>query len=155
MAEAHSSAKGNPAVVWVVVVCILGGAYLFRDSGTTSNGMAGDDTQEQTLTRDESIQNHWDEIKEYLEGTETVEACSLTSGNCYDLEADISSGSIDVIHFLNGGYQSFSADIEEDGSASDVDTDGNSWEFTLNMDSASVDEAIMEWANANGYTITD
>jgi hypothetical protein len=59
-----------------------------------------------------------------------------------------------VIHFLNGGYLNVSADIESDGSASDVDTRGNSWDFMLDMNSSLVDDAVQQWAQPNDYTIT-
>jgi hypothetical protein len=105
------------------------------------------------ISRDDAISDHWGEIRPHLNGSETVEACSSESGNCYDLEADISDGAIDTIHFQNGGYLSFSAEIDSDGSASDSDKDGNDWDFTLDMNSSIVDEAISQWASENDYTI--
>lgn len=106
-----------------------------------------------TLSRDDAVSEHWNEIKEYLNGSETVEACSSSSGDCYDLEADISSGEIDEIYFSDAGYLYFSADIDEDGNASDVDQNGDSWDFALDMNSSIVDDAIDEWASSNGYLI--
>ena len=54
---------------------------------------------------------------------------------------------------VRNGYQLFSADIDEDGSASDVDQRGRYWEFALDMDSAVVDDAVREWAQANGRVV--
>lgn len=105
------------------------------------------------ITRDEAIQYHWDEIRENLTGTASVESCSIESGNCYDLEADISWGDIDTLHFDNGGYLSFGAGLDESGGASDIDDRGNSWDFSLDLNSPLVDNAIDEWAAENDMEI--
>lgn len=112
-----------------------------------------EDSEQRVLTRDEAIENYWDEIKNYVDGTKTIDACSLESGNCYSLDADISDGVIETIYFSNGGYLYFSADIDESGNASDIDQNGNSWDFTIDMDSPIIDDAINEWASDNGYII--
>lgn len=109
--------------------------------------------QSRILSRSDAITGHWDDIREYLNGSETIEACSSESGNCYDLDADISDGSIEQINFPSGGYLNFSAEFDESGSASDVDNDGNNWDFTLDMDSYIVDEAVDDWASSNDYQI--
>lgn len=106
-----------------------------------------------TVYRDDAISDYWDEIREYVDGTETIEACSYESGNCYDLDADISGGNVDTIYFPNGGYLYFSAEIDSDGSASDYDQDGDSWDFSLDMSSSIVEDAIDEWAEANDYEL--
>jgi len=111
------------------------------------------DSNQTDITRQDAIDNHWDEIKQNLNGTETINACSDESGNCYDLDADISEGSINQIHFANGGSLDFSADIDETGSASDSDVNGNGWTFTVDMSSSLVDSAVEEWAQNNGYTV--
>ena len=105
------------------------------------------------IDRDEAISDHWDEIKDYVNGTESVEACSSESGNCYDLDADITDGAIVRVNFPNTGYLDFSADIDESGEASDSDKDGNNWDFTLDMNSSVIDSAVNEWADANDTTL--
>lgn len=107
------------------------------------------------MSREDAINEHWDEIKEYLTGTQEIEACSDQSNNCYDLDAYISSGKIDTLNFENGGFLKFSADFDENGSASDDDYRGNGWSFTLDMDSDFVTEAIETWASKNNCTIED
>jgi len=116
----------------------------------TSDRDSGD---EGTISRQEAIDEHWDDIKDNLAGSEDVQACSSESGNCYTLEADISSGSIDEIHFPKGGDLEFSAEIDSDGNASDTDDKGDSWDFTLDMNSPLVDDAIEDWARSNDYKI--
>lgn len=106
-----------------------------------------------TISRDEAIGSYWDEIKDYVDGTETIDACSSESGNCYSLDADISNGAVEQIYFSNGGYLYFSADIDESGNASDIDQNGNSWDFTIDMDSSIIDDAVNDWASDNGYMI--
>jgi len=105
-----------------------------------------------TIDRDEAISNNWDDIKEYLNGSETLEACS-DSGDCYDLDADISSGHIETVYFSSGGNLDFYASIDESGSASDTDQDSNNWELSLDMSSSIVDDAVQEWADNNEYAI--
>ena len=93
---------------------------------------------------------HWDDIKEFVNGSESIEACSLESGNCYELEAELSSGVIDTLHFNNGGWLNLAADVDSSGSASDVDDRGRSWDFSLDVRSSSlVDSALEEWSSAN------
>jgi hypothetical protein len=112
-----------------------------------------DDRYIGTIERDEALDEYWVEIKDYLNGTETVEACSQESGNCYDLDADISHGEIETLFFSEGGHLNFSADLDRYGEADDTDDDGGSWDFTLDMDSGIVDDAIEEWAADNDWTI--
>lgn len=109
--------------------------------------------EQKMLDRSEAINYYWDEIRDYVNGTETINACSSESGNCYSLDTDISGGIIEEIYFDNGGYLCFSADIDEDGNASDIDQDGNSWDFTIDMNSSIIDDAIDNWAYDNDYII--
>lgn len=146
-------------VIAIVAVVAITSAFSNNDSNSntsipdTYSGSSYSSDGGTTIDRQDAINEYWDDIKQYLTGTETVEACSSESGNCYDLDADISSGSIDQIYFTNGGYLYFSADIDSDGNASDIDENGNNWDFTLDMNSSIVDDAITEWADANGYIV--
>ena len=133
--------------------------FFFRDDNEKSYNDSGYRSgrqsiiSEKTLSRDEAIESYWDEIKDYVNGTETIDACSYESGNCYSLDAEISSGQVEMIYFPNGGYLYFSADIDEGGNASDFDQNGDSWDFTIDMDSSVIDDAIYDWASDNEYTI--
>ena len=145
------------AIVLVIIMAVSSGG-LSATSGTTAAPVYPSQNTSvplntRTISRDDAINDHWDEIASYLNGTETVQACSGESTNCYDLNADISGGAIDTIYFDNGGDLHFSADIANNGTASDVDENGNNWNFTLDMSSSIVDNAISQWADANGYTI--
>jgi|SRR3989344_6250670 len=111
------------------------------------------ENEEYAIDRYDAISDYWDEIREYVNGTETVEAYSWKSGSYYDLDVDISDGTIEAVYFPNGGHLYFSAEIDSDGEASDYDQNGNSWDFTLDMDSSVVEDAVYEWASDNGYSI--
>lgn len=155
--------KSVNTLIWIVIIGSVVAFFIFRnnDSGNSPTNTFSDSrsyrssgsSEYTTLSRDEAISEHWDEIKEYVEGTETVEACSSSSGNCYDLDADISNGELEQIYFPEGGYLYFSADIDENGSASDLDQNGDSWDFTVDMSSSIIDDAIENWASSNDYTI--
>jgi hypothetical protein len=147
--------NGNGAG-WIVLIILI---LFFSFSGDKREekrkyiGIDEDIRKEKTIDRDEAISDYWYEIKDYVDGTETINACSSESGNCYDLDADISGGVIDELYFDNGGYLYFSADIEDDGSASDYDQNGDSWDFYVDMDSSIIEDAIYDWASDNDYTI--
>lgn len=48
------------------------------DSKSSSGGAQGGAVGE-SISRDDAISNHWDDIREYLNGSQTVEACSSES----------------------------------------------------------------------------
>jgi hypothetical protein len=104
------------------------------------------------ISRDEAVSNHWEDVCEYLGGTEEIEACAI-GGDCYALEADISSCSIDTVYFPNGGFLNVFAPVDDAGSASAIDTSGRMWEFTLDLDSYVVDEALEEWAASRNVMV--
>jgi len=151
--------RGGNIFVWILVVGAIAAFFLFRGDKEKSyndsnyRSVRQSIISEKTLSRDEAVENYWDEIKDYVDGTETIDACSSDSGNCYDLDADISNGQIEEIYFPSGGYLYFSADIDESGNASDFDQNGNGWDFTVDMDSSIIDDALYDWASDNGYTL--
>jgi hypothetical protein len=128
---------------------LFGGSSDYSSAGSYSDY---DEDSSQTISYDEAIDNYWDDIQDYVDGTETVEACYDYS-NCYDLDADISSGYLETLHFNNGGYLSFYAEFDDGGYASDTDDEGRDWEFTLDMNSPTVEDAVSNWASDNEYTI--
>jgi hypothetical protein len=89
--------------------------------------------------------DHWEEVKEYLSGTETIDACS--DSGCYTLDADISDGYVETLYFPNGGYIYPDAEIDESGYAEGYDYEGNYWEFQIDMGSSLVEDAIDDWAS--------
>ena len=103
------------------------------------------------VSRSAAVSGYWAEIRQEIDGTHTVEACSAERPNCYDLDAEISNGVIEQVHFPNGGYLLVSAELEPDGTASDTDQDGTSWDFTLDLHAAIVEDAVQQWADAEGY----
>ena len=119
-------------------------------SGYSASSEDNDSQVSHTIDRDTVISEHWDEIKEHVNGIENIEAC--TGSNCYDLAADISNGIINIVHFPNIGYLSPDEDINENGSASSYH-DGKNWDYQVDMDSGTVDDTVQEWADDNGYEV--
>ena len=148
-------------IVSSIVVSAIAAFFIFSGGNNNSDYNSGDifqfsssyEQEDRTIGYYDAIYDYWDEIKDYVNGTETIDACSYGSGNCYSLDAEISNGQVEMIYFPNGGYLYFLADIDENGNASDFDNDGNSWDFTIDMDSLIIDIAIYDWASDNGYTI--
>ena len=77
------------------------------------------DTNKASLL-DTGYSEHDEDVNRYqnLGGTYTVEACNASTGSCYDLDADIDSGSVERIYFPNGGHLDLDgAELDEDGNA--------------------------------------
>lgn len=108
---------------------------------------------EKTIDRTTAIEQHWDEIKELVNGTESIDACSEDSGHCYSVDAEIYNGTIDQIYFSKGGNIDIGMEIENNGEASGFDYEGRAWAFTVDMGSSIIDDAIQEWADNNDYEI--
>lgn len=148
-------------IPWISIIGALALLSFLRNNNDNYDYNAGDSyrfptndyRESRVIDRDDAVYEYWDEIKDYVNGTEVIDACSYESGNCYSLDADISDGQIELIYFPNGGYLYFSADIDEDGNASDIDQNGNGWDFTLDMDLPLIDDAVYDWASDNGYAI--
>lgn len=104
--------------------------------------LLGCESHKDIPTKEDIISEDWDEVMMNMNGQEFIEACSDDSGNCYTLVADISNGTITQIYFPNGGYLYFDADLDSSGEASDTDEDGNGWDFTIDMTSPFVTNAI-------------
>lgn len=156
--------KNGNALIWIIVAIIVYFIFINDDFGksqavhslvepASDYYRSPEVSESRTISYNEAISEYWDEIKDYVDGTETIEACSSTSGNCYDLDANISSGAVEQIYFSSGGYLYFSADIDENGNAFDYDQNGDAWDFALDMDSSIVDDAVNDWASSNIYTI--
>ncbi|MBI2019051.1 hypothetical protein HYS95_00085 [Candidatus Daviesbacteria bacterium] len=140
---------------WGLIIAFF--IFIFN-SGSSNESSSFNDSNyfsddQNAISRTDAIDSHWDSISDYVDGTETIEACSDDSGNCYSLDADISNGHLETLYFPNGGYLNFYTEFDSDGDAYDTDSEGNSWSFTLDMDSSIVDDAISNWASDNDYTI--
>lgn len=140
-------------IVTLIIVSSLLGAGCSADSSSATypTSPQSNPSVQNTITKDEAISGHWNEVKDYLPSSTTVEACSDSSGNCYDLDADVSGGSVDRVNFDNGGYLDFGASIDSDGTTSSTDDDGNNWNFQVSQDD--LDQAAQDWADNKGVAI--
>lgn len=64
-----------------------------------------------------------------FEGTDEMEACNQSSGNCYDLEIDSDGENIERINFPNGGWRDVEYSDCDDGYCYVEDEDGTEWEL--------------------------
>lgn len=65
-------------------------------------------------------------------GTETVEACNESSGNCYELDADFDGEMVTTIYFPKGGNLDFDDGYCEDSTCYGTSEEGDEWYFNLN-----------------------
>lgn len=149
--------RGN-LIIWFLITGDTAAFFLFRSNDNDSHYNSSDspifrsvdyyeDEEAETIDRYDAIDEYWDELKDYVNGTRTIDACSYESGNCYSSDALISNGKVEIIYFPNGGHLYFSADIDESGNASDTDEEGNWWYFKIDADSSSIDDAIENLAS--------
>lgn len=142
-----------------VLLIIIGFATNNGDSSSVSpryedrNVNYYDDYSNDTIIYySEAISYYWDEVREYINGADIVEAC--TDSGCYSLDADIYSGYIETIYFPNGGYLYFGALIDENGYADGYDQNGNYWSFYFDIESSSlVEDAAYDWAYDYDYEL--
>lgn len=104
-----------------------------------------------TIDYDEALDDHWDEIKEYINGTESIDVYSHKSGGTYTLDADISNGEVEIIHFENGGYIYINADLNSDGTGEGYGA-GDYWD--VEVDPSIIEMGAEEWADDNGLTLS-
>lgn len=126
-----------------------------QTSSTEEDSPAAEETETNIISRQDAISEHWDDIRQFMDGTETVQARSVESGSTYTLNADISGGELETLHFSEGGLIHFrvTQDFDDGGSASGPDEDGYYWFVDIDMDSRIVDDAIKEWADNNNYIV--
>ena len=62
-------------------------------------------------------------------GTETMNACNQSSGNCYDLDVDSNGEEVERIYFPKGGWVDIDSSDCEDGHCTATDENGNDWEL--------------------------
>jgi hypothetical protein len=148
-----SENNSSSVTIFIVVgLIILGAIFWGNDSSSSDYGGYDEDyPRQKTIDTYDAKSDYWDEIKEYIDGTYTVEACSEDSGNCYDLDLDTNDGYTDTLNFSDGGYIYISTEIDSNGRASDYDDDGDYWDITLS--DSDIDDAVEEWASDNEYIL--
>ena len=62
-------------------------------------------------------------------GTETMNVCNGSSGNCYDLDVDSDGENIERIYFPKGGWVDVDSSDCYNGSCTAEDENGNEWEL--------------------------
>ena len=82
------------------LILILFGAVFFGSSYKTTNELNLQDYQYEEdriaepeipkISRDRALSRHWDEIKDFVDGTEVIDVFSYESANYYSVDSDIS-----------------------------------------------------------------
>jgi hypothetical protein len=86
MPNAQGPNGGIGIIILVLIVVWMWG----RNEDASNTPLGSTDTESSmVLSRNEAIERHWDEIRDHLNATEDIEGCSLATGNCYDLDADL------------------------------------------------------------------
>lgn len=107
---------GIGVMFWIFIIAGASGVF---SKNSEKFDFQNDDS---SYVNNDYLTNHDEDVVEYKEkpdGTYTVEACNQNTGNCYDLDADISDGTVERIYFSNGGHLDLDgAELDEDGNAS-------------------------------------
>jgi hypothetical protein len=146
-----------PAFIFVIL--LAAGSVLFHHSDTPAEQSSyssyspsySSSRNHRTLDYDEALDEHWDEIKEYINGSETIEVYSQESGNYYTLDAELSNGEVESISFPNGGWIYINAELNSDGTGEGYGSDSY-WD--VEVDSYIIENAAEEWASDNGYSLS-
>lgn len=145
-----------PAFIFVILLAIGSTLFHHSDKSTEQSSYPSYSTSYssnrnyRTIDYDEALDDHWDEIKEYINGTETIEVHSQESGNYYTLDAEISNGEVESISFPNGGWIYINAELNSDGTGEGYGSDSY-WD--VEVDSGIIEDAVQEWADDNGYSL--
>ncbi len=126
--------RGNGIIGFIIVIALAWGVIsLFSDDEPSEYSYEEPIYSNSAGTYGSRLYSNYDDYddEEYYvdkpDGTYTVEACS--SSGCYDLDADISDGTVETIYFPDGGYIYPDAELDEDGSGYGYDSDGEEWEI--------------------------
>jgi hypothetical protein len=145
-------------VVIGILITLGVGWWLFSSNGSNSTNYSYPSSsyndEETAIDNQDALEDYWDEIMEYIDGSYKVEACSDNSDGCYDLDADINQGVIKTIYFSDGGHIDISgADLDRYGETNGTDEsdEWSTWSFRLYDDS--IDEALEDWADNKGITL--
>ena len=139
--------KLNQAGGVLLTAVVIGGLVWAAMHSSSTSSYGGGRYEEYGVedppSASEVAADHWDEVRPYVSGTETIEACS--DSGCYSLDAEISGGTIETVYFPNGGYIYPDAEISDDGSADGYGSDDRYWTFQVDMDSSLIQDAITDW----------
>lgn len=145
---------------YILIILLIVGSAVFRHPnkidevrGTSAynSSYSSERRAHRTIDYDEALDDHWDEIKEYINGTESIDVYSHKSGGNYTLDADISNGEVEIIHFENGGYIYINADLNSDGTGEGYGA-GDYWD--VEVDPSIIENGAEEWASDNGLTLS-
>jgi hypothetical protein len=136
----------------VLAGCVATGSQADQ-SGQGGAGAQSSQNASGVLSRQQAIDQHWNEIRGNLNGPISVTACSDEGGNCESVSADIVNGAITTLHFSNGGALGFSAYVDGTGAAVGKDERGHGWHVTVPMSSPLVGAAVNAWAKNAGYAL--
>ncbi len=125
-----------------------------NDVSPSEDGVIGDAGNLTSITRQAALDKYWYFIAPYINGTETVEAYSASSGSTYNIDATFSGGFLDSLDNGYGDTLNFTAELKADGNAHGEDNNGSTWDINVDIDnSPMITDAVEAWAAAKGYQV--
>lgn len=134
-----SGQRGNAIVGLLVIGLIIWGISSLFSSDESSSTENQYQPSTYSASAYDSYGGTYDDYDSYDEeyysppagfvGTDEMEACNQSSGNCYDLEIDSDGENIERINFPNGGWRDVDYSDCEDGYCYVEDEDGTEWEL--------------------------
>ncbi len=146
-----------PAALCFISISLIGAgcsSSTNTEVSPTDEGSASNSANLTSISRQDALDNYWYYIAPYINGTETVEAYSASSGSTYNIDATFSGGFLDSLDNGYGDTLSFTAELKADGNAHGEDQDGNTWDVNVDLaNSPMITNAVEDWAAAKGYQI--
>lgn len=122
--------RGNTAVGIILIVALVWGvSSLFGGDGESDSDYTNNSSFSGYTSEDNDYEYYGESYPSGFSGTEAMEACNNSTGNCYDLDIDSDGENIERINFPNGGWRDVDYSDCEDGYCYVEDEDGTEWEL--------------------------
>lgn len=128
--------RGNAGVGFLIVIALIGWGVVsaFSSDEPEYDYEPSSSYSASTYNAYDSAYDESNDYNDYslpvgFEGTEEMEACNQSSGDCYDLEIDSDGENIERINFPNGGWRDVEYSDCDDGYCYVEDEDGTEWEL--------------------------
>lgn len=136
--QSMNNQRGN-AVAGLLVIVLIGWGAISLFSANDEPEYVYEPSSAYSASAYDSYNSSYNDYSAYSDdyesppagfvGTDEMEACNQSSGNCYDLEIDSNGENIERINFPNGGWRDVDSSDCDGGYCYVEDEDGTEWEL--------------------------